>query len=87
MLGACELCGRYANLECHHVFGGANRKKSTKYGAMIYICHNCHNEPPNGLHFNFGNNQALKRKFQIRLRFENDWSIEDFIREFGKNYE
>ena len=30
--GRCWLCGRWGWLEEHHIFGGANRKKSEKYG-------------------------------------------------------
>lgn len=39
----CYLCGRNriadpCGLEEHHVFGGANRKFSEKYGLKIHIC-------------------------------------------------
>lgn len=37
----CWLCGRNGNgdpLECHHIFGGAMRKKSEKYGLKVYLC-------------------------------------------------
>ena len=30
--GWCYLCGRYGQTEEHHIFGGANRKVSEKYG-------------------------------------------------------
>lgn len=42
----CFLCGRNDSgdpLERHHIFGGANRKKSEKYGLVVYLCGNrCH---------------------------------------------
>ena len=42
----CWLCGRNGNgdpLECHHIFGGAMRKKSEKYGLKVYLCGDrCH---------------------------------------------
>ena len=42
----CFLCGRNDTgdpLERHHIFGGANRKKSEKYGLVVYLCGNrCH---------------------------------------------
>ena len=44
----CYLCGRNriadpCGLEEHHVFGGANRKFSEKYGLKIHICgERCH---------------------------------------------
>ena len=39
----CYICGRNhtadpCGLETHHVFGGANRKFSEKYGLKIHIC-------------------------------------------------
>ena len=39
----CFLCGRNDTgdpLERHHIFGGANRKKSEKYGLVVYLCGN-----------------------------------------------
>ncbi|MEG1758617.1 MAG: hypothetical protein RR235_09205 [Oscillospiraceae bacterium] len=38
MFGVCELCGREAALERHHVWGGALRKKSDKLGAVAMLC-------------------------------------------------
>ena len=42
----CFLCGRNDPsdpLERHHILGGANRKKSEKYGLVVYLCGNrCH---------------------------------------------
>lgn len=36
--GYCWLCGRWGHLEEHHIFGGAYRKKSTKYGLTVFLC-------------------------------------------------
>ena len=36
--GYCWLCGRWGHLEEHHIFGGANRKKSTRYGLTVFLC-------------------------------------------------
>lgn len=52
MTGHCEICGKWLPLERHHVFSGSNRKKSEKYGLVAYLCHNHHNEPPDGVHHN-----------------------------------
>lgn len=84
--GQCFLCGRYGQLERHHLFGGANRKKSTKYGLVVDLCHYCHNEPPNGAHHNKQTMQRLHEYGQTIAMYQNGWTIEDFIREFGRNY-
>ena len=43
---SCWLCGRNGTaepLDKHHIFGGAYRKKSEKYGLTVYLCHgSCH---------------------------------------------
>lgn len=41
---SCWLCGRNGTaepLDKHHIFGGAYRKKSEKYGLTVYLCHGC----------------------------------------------
>ena len=58
----CFMCGSTVWLERHHVFGASNRKKSEKYGLWVYLCHNCHNEPPNGVHHNAERMRWLQRK-------------------------
>ena len=86
MRGYCELCKRYGETEIHHIFGGAYRKKSEKYGAVIRLCRACHNEPPNGVHFNKKKMDSLRAETQARIMKENGWDVDDFRREFGKNY-
>lgn len=34
----CFICRDTRMLECHHIFGGANRKISEKYGLKVYLC-------------------------------------------------
>lgn len=86
MKGNCHLCGIYADVERHHIFGGALRKKSERYGLTVYLCHDCHNEPPEGVHHNARNMLKLKQYGQTKAMKENGWSIDDFRREFYKNY-
>lgn len=42
----CFLCGRNGAqdpLDRHHIFPGPYRKKSERYGLVVYLCHNrCH---------------------------------------------
>ena len=86
MQGLCELCGRWSELEKHHVFNGAYRKKSEKYELTVYLCHECHNEPPNGIHHNAEAARMLKKEFQIKAQNIYGWTDEQFMRLFGKNY-
>ena len=86
MTGQCFICGRYGPLEEHHVYRGPFRKKADKYGYTVHLCHFCHNEPPDGVHYNRKNDLLLKSIFQHRAMDENGWSKEDFIREFGRSY-
>lgn len=82
----CYFCGSTQWLERHHVFGAACRKLSEKYGLVVDLCHFCHNEPPNGVHFNAERMAELRREFQKKAMAENGWTTEDFIRIFGRNY-
>lgn len=82
----CFICGRSGWIERHHIFGASNRKKSEKYGLVVDLCHYCHNEPPNGVHHNKAAMLKLKRYGQKKVMQEQGWTIEDFRREFGKNY-
>ena len=84
--GKCFICGLYCRTEEHHIFGGASRTKSEKYGLKVDLCHDCHNEPPNGVHFNAVNNNRLKATGQKAAMLAYHWSKEDFIKEMGRNY-
>jgi len=86
----CFMCGRNGNgdpLERHHVFGGAYRKKSEKYGAVVYLCGNrCHRNGPGAVHKCASNSRFLKRFFQGRIMETQGWDMDRWIKEFGKNY-
>ena len=84
MTGNCEICGRWGPLERHHVFGASNRSKSERYGYVVNLCHDCHNEPPDGVHHNAKNMLRLHQKYQ-RI-FEQTHTRAEFMQEFGKNY-
>ena len=93
-LTKCFLCGKYAHTERHHIFGGyANRKLSEQDGLVVYLCRCCHNEPPNGVHFNKERMDALRRYGQTV--YENNLIADGktrqeartaFIKRYGKNY-
>lgn len=84
--GICFLCGKYGQLERHHIFGGALRKKSEHYKLVVNLCHYCHNEPPNGVHFNKDKMLELHQIGQQKYMAEHNATIDDFRREFYKNY-
>lgn len=84
--GVCYLCKRWTQTENHHIFGGAYRKKADKDGLTVYLCHWCHNEPPKGVHFNYDNNIHLKQIGQKAWMDYYGKTIEDFIKEYGRNY-
>ncbi len=86
MKGNCDLCGKYGNLERHHCFGGACRKLSEKYGLVVNLCHECHNEPPDGVHFNSKRMLALRKWVQKQAMEHYGWTVDDFIKIFGRNY-
>lgn len=80
----CYICKTRIWLERHHIFGGSNRKWSEKYGLTVYLCHNHHNEPPEGVHFSKRNGTALKQIGQTA--FEACYPELDFVKIFGRNY-
>lgn len=61
------------------------RKKSEKYGLTVALCHWCHNEK-GGVHHNAELMQQLHEYGQKKAMEENGWTVDDFRREFYKNY-
>lgn len=86
----CYICGMNANLEpldCHHIFGGSNRKKSEEYGLKVYIHHSkCHIFGKNSVHQNAEIDRALKSFVQHKAMQYYGWTVEDFRKIFGRNY-
>lgn len=80
----CYFCGSNNWLEEHHIFGASNRKKSEKYGLTVYLCHNCHNEPPFGVHHCA--ERMLKLHQDGQRKFEETHSREEFLKLIGRNY-
>lgn len=93
--GVCFMCGRYGPTEKHHIFGGvANRKLSEQDGLWVYLCPDCHNRPPNGVHFNKKNMKRLhiqgqcawEIKYILEHHATDDEVREAFMQRYGKNY-
>lgn len=83
----CFLCGGnggYWGLDEHHVYSGANRRLSEKYGLKVYLCHDkCH---LNGVHKDIRTARTIQAVVQRRAMQYYHWDIEQFIKIFGKNY-
>lgn len=86
----CFICKQNPNgdpLDKHHVFGGAVRSKSERYGLFVYIHHNkCHIFGEMAVHRNAEINRKLQSYAQKKAMEHYGWSVEDFRREFYKNY-
>lgn len=83
--GECYLCGAVGYTHNHHIFDGPNRNMSTRFGLTVYLCVNCHNLPPNGVHHNIENHRKLQVVAQ-RAFEERHGSREYFMMMFGRNY-
>lgn len=80
----CYLCGRSVALECHHIFGKYQRKMSTEQGFTVMLCHDCHNERPNGVHFNREVDRRLKADCQ--RKFLQTHTFDEWMSLVGRNY-
>lgn len=89
-MAECWLCGRNGAsdpLDRHHIFNGAYRKKSEKYGLVVYLCHHdCHILGKNAAHRNAKTMNAIRRYGQKKVMREYGWTTDKFIQEFGKSY-
>lgn len=80
----CYVTGKTVNLHRHHVFGGARRKSSEKWGCWVYLTAEMHNMSNKGVHFNRELDLRIKRDTQ--RAFEELYGHEKFMKVFGKNY-
>ncbi len=80
----CYICGTTLDIECHHVFGGAYRKKSEKYGYLRDLCARHHRTSKHSVHMDMHLNYKLRQECQ--REFEQTRSREEFIKEFGRSY-
>jgi hypothetical protein len=82
----CYLCGTQIWIEIHHVYGASNRNNSELYGLTVPLCRYCHNEPPNGVHYNKANNLALQSEVQKKAMRHYRWTEDEFREIFHKSY-
>lgn len=89
-----EHCYRYYSKRVygtvrHEIFfGTANRKKSIKYGLVVFIMPEDHNMSAYGVHCSKGHefDMHLKKIGQKRAMAEYGLTTSEFIEIFGKNY-
>lgn len=80
---------RYEGTHRHEIFfGTANRKKSIKYGLVVFIRPEDHNMSEYGVHNRKGHefDMYLKKLGQERAMDEYSWTTEEFIEIFGRSY-
>ena len=86
----CFLCGKglgVESLDKHHIFGGALRNKSEKYGLFVYLHHSrCHIFGDEAVHKNARINRKLQALAQKKAMDRYGWDTDRFIKEFYKNY-
>ena len=76
------------------IFGGtANRRLSEEDGMVVDLCPDCHNRPPNGVHFNKERMEELHRigqqtweNIQTAKGITHDEARKAFMQRYGKNY-
>ena len=80
----CFVCGCHRDLELHHIMHGtANRRLSTRYGLVCWLC-KWHHRGKYGVHYNAELNRKLQAEAQTA--FERAHSREEWMKIFGKNY-
>ena len=84
--GTCFLCGNYETVERHHLFGGALRPKADKLKLTVMLCPWCHQYDADSAHRSAETRLYLHKYGQMKAMREQGWTVEDFIREFGRNY-
>ena len=85
----CFLCKRNRHagrLEIHHIFGGARRPLSDRYGLVVTLCEACHRTAEWSVHQSAETMQYLHEYGQHKAMLENGWTQEQFVEVFGKNY-
>ena len=81
------MIGYVEPLDKHHIFGGALRNKSERYGLFVYLHHDrCHIFGEGAVHKNARINRKLKAFAQKKAMDHYGWDIERFLKEFYKSY-
>ena len=86
MEGICELCGNWEELERHHVFQGALRKKAEKYKLTVMLCPFCHQYDADSAHRCYQTRVFLRQRAQRQTMDKLGWTKARWVEEFGRNY-
>ena len=85
IFGGDGICLPNVGLENHHIFyGTANRKNSDKYGLVVWLCHGHHRTWKSAVHRCKESDAIVKRNAQ--MKFEEEYSREEFVDIFGKSW-
>lgn len=79
----CYICGCVRNLEVHHVMSGSNRKWSTVYGLIVWLCKD-HHTGSIGVHTDYILKERLEKDAQ--RAFERIYGHTAWMALFRKNY-
>ena len=80
----CYVCGSAQNLELHHIMHGtANRRLSTRFGLVCWLC-KFHHTGSAGVHSSALLNKKLQQDAQ--RAFEMVYGHETWMEVFRKNY-
>lgn len=82
----CYITQSTSDLHKHHIFGGANRSRSERYGLWVWLRADWHNMSDYGVHFNKELARRLKREAQAAAMQKYGWTKEQFIAMFGRSY-
>lgn len=82
----CWLCHQAAVTERHEVFGGALRNKSKALGLWMNLCGGCHRTSPDAVHQSNRTATKLKAIAQKMAMQKYEWSHDEWVRRFYKNY-
>ena len=83
--GRCYICHAQCETDEHHIFEGANRKASDKYGLTVYLCRVCHRRA-HDFPKEFEEKYHLKRMTQTAAMVRYGWDIKQWRRLFRKDY-
>ena len=77
----CLICGSTA-VECHHVFEGAHRSASDRYGLTVYLCRKHHIL----VHANEALNRRLKSEAQEKAMMVYGFGDKEWLDIFKRNW-
>lgn len=85
---SCYLCGStHGKLDRHEAFGSARREKAKAMGLWVLLCHDtCHENGRHSVHQDAAAALQVQQAAQAAAMEAYNWTVDDFRREFFKNY-